>query len=257
MKRTDLPFGILLLATCCSIALAQDPPATPPGAQQPGAQEGFRRPEPQPQIKPYDRVITKDAKSDKGLFTVHQIKEKYFYEIPKEELGKEYLWVSQIAKTSLGAGYGGQALGNRVVKWERVGDRIMLRDIQYGVVADKNKPIARAVDAANNNTILMAFNIEAIGPNDSIVIDVTRLFTTEVTEFSARTRLRARGFDPQRSFIERVVAFPQNIEAEATHTYTSPPDLSPTGGARQRLRTHSRRGSDRERTRRSWFITAW
>ena len=230
MKRTELPYGILVLAICCSIALAQEPPATPPAAQQPGAQEGFRRPEAQPQIKPYDRVITKEAKSDKGLFTVHQIKEKYFYEIPKEELGKEYLWVSQIAKTSLGAGYGGQALGNRVVKWERIGDRIMLRNVEYDVVADKNKPIARAVDAANNNTILMAFNIEAIGPGDSIVIDVSRLFTTEVTEFSARTRLRARGFDPQRSFVDRVVAFPENIEVEATHTYTSPPDLSPAGG---------------------------
>ena len=97
---------------CFSIAFAQDPPATPPaGAQQPGAQERLGRPEAQPQIKPYDRVITKEAKSDKGLFTVHQIKEKYFYEIPKEELGKEYLWVSQIAKTTLGAGYGGQAVG--------------------------------------------------------------------------------------------------------------------------------------------------
>ena len=85
---------------------------------------------------PYDRVITKDAKSDEGVFTVHRIKDRVYYEIPKDRLGREFLWVSQIAKTTLGAGYGGQAAGNRVVKWERRGDRIFLRAVSYDVVAD-------------------------------------------------------------------------------------------------------------------------
>ncbi len=57
------------------------------------------------------------------------------------------------------------------------------------------------------------------------MIDVTSLFTTEVTEFSARSRLRARMFDTSRSFVERIVSFPTNIEIEASHTYTSPPDI--------------------------------
>jgi hypothetical protein len=39
--------------------------------------------------RPYDRVITKDAKSDSGVFTVHRIRERY-YEILKKELGKEF-----------------------------------------------------------------------------------------------------------------------------------------------------------------------
>jgi hypothetical protein len=62
------------------------------------------------------------------------------------------------------------------------------------------------------------------------VIDVSRLFTTEVTELSARTRLRARGFDASRSFIEKTKSFPTNIEVEVSQTYTSPPDLTPAGG---------------------------
>ena len=33
-------------------------------------------------IKPYDKVITKEAKSDEGLFTTHQVEEDHFYEIP-------------------------------------------------------------------------------------------------------------------------------------------------------------------------------
>ena len=68
-------------------------------------------------IKPYDEVITDEAESDDGVFTVHRLDDKVFYEIPEAELGKEFLWVSQIARTTEGVGYGGQALGNRVVKW--------------------------------------------------------------------------------------------------------------------------------------------
>jgi hypothetical protein len=219
MKRHALT--LLALAALASAIHAQEPAA-------PAPERPFPARAPEPQIKPYDRVITKEAKSDAGLFTVHQLKDKYYYEIPKAELGRELLWVSQIARTTLGAGYGGQALGNRVVKWERHGDRILLRSVSYEVVADRRAPISRAVEAANNATIMMAFNIEAIGPNESVVIDVSRLFVTEVTELSARTRLRARGFDPSRSFIERVVSFPENIEVEATHTFTSPPDLAPS-----------------------------
>jgi hypothetical protein len=206
---------------------AQDPPAPPSGG---GGQERPGRPDPQPEIKPYERVITREAKSDEGVFTVHTIKEKIYYEIPKSELNKEFLWVSQIARTTLGVGYGGQAAGNRVVRWERRGNRILLRNIVYDVVADPKLPVSRAVQAANNDTIIMAFNIEAIGKDDSAVIDVTRLFTTEVTEFSPRSRLRARGFDASRSFIEKSKSFPTNIEVEVSQTFTSPPETNPVGG---------------------------
>jgi hypothetical protein len=209
--------------------VVQDPvtlPAT--GAQSPDRPGG--RPDQPVEPKPYDKVITKEAKSDPGVFTVHTIKEKVYYEIPKKELGKEFLWVSQIAKTTLGAGYGGQAAGNRVVKWERKNNRILLRNVSYEVVADPSLPVSRAVQASNNDTIIMVFNIEAFGKDDSCVIEVGKLFTTEVTEFSARTRLRARGFDPSRSFVERVKSFPTNIEAEVSQTYTSPPDITPGGG---------------------------
>jgi hypothetical protein len=217
----------LALALVPCAALAQDPPPAG-GAQETGGGRGGRAAE--PEIRPYERVITRDAKSDEGIFTVHRIKDRVYYEIPKERLGREFLWVSQIAKTTLGAGYGGQAAGNRVVKWERRGDRILLRGISYDVVADAAAPIARAVEAANYNPIVAAFNIEALGKDDAAVIEVTRLFTTDLPEFSGRTRVGARAFDASRSFVERAVSFPENIEVEATHTYNNPPQEAPAGG---------------------------
>ena len=234
MRSRYLPVSILVLSFVISVCFlspgskaAQDPPAPPAGG---APQERPGRPDQTPEPRPYERVITKEAKTDEGIFKVHTIKEKVYYEIPKSELDKEFLWVSQIAKTTLGVGYGGQAAGNRVVKWERKGNRILLRNVVYDVVADPKLPVSRAVQAANNDTIIMAFNIEALGKDEAAVIDVSRLFTTEVTEFSARTRLRARGFDASRSFIEKVKSFPTNIEVAVSQTYTSPPDMNPAGG---------------------------
>ena len=189
---------------------AQDPP---PAGQEPapanagggGGQRGAgaaRAP------RPYDQVVTKEAKTDKGLLDVHKVGETFYYEIPKAMLGKEFLWVSQIQKNTMGAGYGGSAVGNRVVKWERQGNRVFLRNVEYDIVASSDSPVASAVAEANNDTIIMAFNVEANGSQESSVIDVTRLFTTDVPEISARTRLRARSIDGARSFIERAVSFP-------------------------------------------------
>ena len=177
MRSRYLPVSILVLTLTIFVFIwaprsqatnsPQDPPATPPGGGGQGGQDRPGRADQAPEPRPYDRVITKEAKSDEGIFTIHTIKEKVYYEIPKSELGKEFLWVSQIAKTTLGVGYGGQAAGNRVVKWERKGNRILLRSVTYDVVADPKLPVSRAVQAANNDTIIMAFNIEAIGKDDS------------------------------------------------------------------------------------------
>jgi hypothetical protein len=233
MRTTKI--GALMLAIALSagpaFVTAQEPtpevPATP-GAVRPPGMPGVPSSDPQP----YDKVITKDAKSKKGVFTVHQVKDKFYYEIPKEEFNKEFLWVSQIAKTTFGVGYGGQALGRRVVRWERIDNKINLRNVNYGIVADPRDPIAEAVDAANNETIIMAFPVAAWGPNESAVIDVSRLFTTDIFELSARQRLSATTLDATRSYIERISTFPTNIEARATHTYVRQPSPAgaPAGG---------------------------
>ena len=58
------------------------------------------------------------------------------------------------------------------------------------------------------------------------MVDVTPVLTGDLPEFSARRRLRASGIDPRRTFIEKVKAFPTNIEAKVLMTYR------PRGGGR-------------------------
>ena len=53
---------------------AQDETPTPTA---PGRAFGQQQQSQDPQ--PYEKVITKDAKSKKGIFTVHQVKDKYYF----------------------------------------------------------------------------------------------------------------------------------------------------------------------------------
>ena len=235
--RFPLAFSIVSVVVACALAAGpaaaqepQPPDDEPEAPAAEGAADGEADPEAddaesgdEDGVKPYDEVITDEAESDEGVFTVHRIDDKVFYEIPEAELGKEFLWVSQIARTTEGVGYGGQALGNRVVKWDRRGDRVFLKSVSYAIVADPDRPIARAVGAANNDTILRAFDVETVSEEGAPVIDVTPLFATEVPEFSARSRLDAQGFARDRSFVESVAAYPRNVEVRATHTYTRAP----------------------------------
>ena len=219
-----------LLLPCCAIAIlaAQEPP-TPPTPENPaqaaaaamGGRGGITPPSQEPQ--PYEKVVTKDAKSKKGIFTVHQVKDKYYYEIPKSEMDKEFLWNTQISKTTLGIGYGGDQIADRVVKWELNGNKVHLRDVNYSVTADPGLPIAQAVKAANNDTIIRTFPVAAWAKDKKDgdpVIEVTALFTTDIPEFNMRQRLGATTMDAQRSYVERISPYPQNIEAEASLTFT-------------------------------------
>ena len=211
--------SVLLLFCAAAVTLAQNPPEEEPASpatRGPGARGGPASTTPQP----YEKVITKDAKSTKGVFTVHFLKDKYYYEIPKGELNKQFLWNTRIARNTEGAGYGGEQVANRVVRWELNGNKVNLRSIDFSVVADPQSPIAQAVAAANNDAIIMTFPVAAFAGDGSPVIEVTRLFNSDVPEFSARQRLNAATTDASRSYIERISPYPENIEAVATLTYT-------------------------------------
>ena len=127
--KSAMKLFVMATILCLGLALgvrAQD--ETPPaagGRGQAGAGRGAAAPQ---EPIAYDRVITSDAKTQHGVFDVHQIKDTYFYEIPTSELNKDFLWVTLIAKTTLGVGYGGQDAGNHVVRWERHGNTVFLRN---------------------------------------------------------------------------------------------------------------------------------
>ncbi|MEP7382281.1 MAG: zinc-dependent metalloprotease [Gemmatimonadota bacterium] len=176
-----------------------------------------------PAPRPYNRVVTAQAVSRDGMFKTHRIGSRVLFEIPRAELGKEMLLVTRAARVPVNAGYGGQQIGQRrVVRWERRENRILLRNVSYATVADSAAAIYQAVRNSNFDLILAAFNVEAYGADSAAVIDVTRLYTAPPTEIGPGSQFRGT-VDANRSFIEKVLSFPTNVEVEAVLTINPPP----------------------------------
>ncbi len=187
-------------------------------------------------IKPYDKVITKDAKTDKGLFDVHEIDGKYFYEIPDSLFGREMLMVTRIAKTASGIGFGGGKQNTQVLRWQKKGKKIALRVVSYQVFAADSLPVHEAVVNSNFEPVLYTFPIKAFSKDSTkTVIDVTELFEKDVKALgmnaNSRKRYKANRLEANKSFIEDVKSYPLNIEARHVKTYAAaePPSNRSTG----------------------------
>ena len=182
-------------------------------------------------IKNYSDVVTKDAVTDEGLFKVHKVAKKYFYEIPFNRLEKDMLWVTRISQipTGLGGGYmnAGSKTNEQMVHWVRFQDKILLKVKSYNNIADSTKAISASVRVNNYEPTLFAFDIEAFSTDStSVVIDVTTLFSTDVPAISGlssrlRKTYKVKRLDPQRSFINSVRSFPENIEVKQDFTYSA------------------------------------
>lgn len=187
-------------------------------------------------IKPYDKVITKEAKTDEGLFHVHKIDDKFFYEIPDSLFEREMLMVTRIAKTANGIGFGGGKQNTQVLRWQKKDKKVLLRVVSHQVVAADSLPVHEAVVNSNFEPVLATFPIKALGKDStSTVIDVTNLFTKDVKALgfpqARRQQYRITRLESDKSFIESVKSYPLNIEARHVKTYAAgrPPSNSSTG----------------------------
>ncbi|MGH7477119.1 MAG: zinc-dependent metalloprotease [Longimicrobiales bacterium] len=213
-KRLGLP--LVCAATVACAGRGQAPGPTP---QQRASADSVRD-----RIKPYSQVVTAEAESDDGLFTVHRIGDDLLYEIPLSRLGEELLLVTRIARTATDIGYGGEEANTQVVRWLRNGDQVLLRLVSHESVAEDSLPIFEAVVNANFEPIIAAFPIQAFTPDSSaVVLDVTELFTTDVPmlglEQGRRERFEVRRLDDERSHIVYARSYPRNIEVRHVLTY--------------------------------------
>jgi len=177
-------------------------------------------------IKPYNKVITKDAKTDQGLFNVHVVEDDHFYEIPDSLFNKEMLMVSRISKTASGMGFGGGKINTKVLRWEKKPKKVLLRVVSYSIYAADSLPVHEAVVNSNFEPVLFAFDIKAFkkdSVNPATVIQVNELFEKDVQALGLpdayRERYKVSKLDEPRSYIESIKSYPLNVEARHVKTY--------------------------------------
>jgi len=197
-------------------------------------------PKPKPKkegILPYNEVVTKEFKTDEGLFKVHKNDAIYLFEIPVNLLEREMLMVTRIAKTATGIGFGGGEQNTQVLRWQRHDKNILLRVVSHDIVANDSLPIHEAVVNSNFEPILFSFPIKALSADSTaIVIDVTDLLSKDVPSIAMqnnnRKNLKISRLDDTRSYIERIRSYPENIEFRHVKTYiSSEPPSNPSMGS--------------------------
>jgi hypothetical protein len=192
-------------------------------------------------IRPYREVVPDTAISDEGLFTVHRVGARWLYEIPTFLLDREMILITRVARTAAGMGFGGHRQTTEVVRWERRGDRVLLRQVSFQNVASDTLPIYEAVRSSNFEPVLGTFPIRALASaeegvqGEGVVIDVGDFFVSDAAIIGLSQQRRrqydVRRLDPPRTFIESMRSFPENLEVRRVVTYEAqnPPSNQASG----------------------------
>jgi hypothetical protein len=203
--------------------------------------------------KPYKEVITSKAKTDAGLFKVHKVDDRYYFEIADSLLGRDVLVVNRISKAAAASrvsmmGYAGDQIGENVIRFEKgPNNKLFLKNISYQEISTDTTEngMYRSVLNSNVQPLVASFDIKALA-KDSVtgvrgtVIDITEFVSgdNDVLFFESNVK---RGFSlgpmmPDRSYIDNIRAFANNIEIRTVKTYTkmpgsSMPGMPPSGSA--------------------------
>ncbi len=169
--------------------------------------------------KTYSDIITEKAVTDPGLFDVHKVDEKYYYEINDSLLDRDMLMVTRIAKMAKEIPLGAHKLSEQVLSWQKFDNNLLLKELSFSNYASDSLPIKEAVSNSNFEPIIASFKIEVENKDkNSYVIDVTSLYKNDVKSFgypqSSRKRNNITSLDTKLSFIESIRSFPLNIEAK-------------------------------------------
>lgn len=222
----------LLLAAVTSTAFAQPGgPARPDTTRRPsGPSASTQGP------KPYKEVITAKAVTDAGLFSVHKVDDKYYFEIPDSLLNRDILVVNRLSKAGAGmrvggfAGYAGDDISRNVIQFQKgPNNKIFLRTISFAEYSkDSTSSMYSAVKRSNVQPIAASFDTKSLGKDSTgVVIDVTDYINgdNDILHFasSSKSLYRISSIQPDKSYIETVKSYPINIEIKTVKTYGRSP----------------------------------
>ena len=144
------------------------------------------------------------------------------------------IWDTDILHAAgVGAGLGsndigidrGQQSGSRVVRFHRVGPKVLMIQPNYRFRASSDNPAERkAVEDAFAPSTLWGFTVEA-ATGDRVLVDFTPFLMNDIAGLAGRMRPGSYRLDQSRSWVymPMVMNFPENTEMEAALTFVSQP----------------------------------
>jgi hypothetical protein len=187
--------------------------------------------------KLYRDIITDKAITQKGLFSVHRINERYFFEIPVALFDKDILIISRIVqaagavKPANGQGYSGDKINENVVQFTKgPNNKIFIKKISFTLRSkdSSDNGMYRSVVNSNLQPIAAAFDIKAYSDDRaSAVIDLTDYINGDNPLFSFENLYKAGmglgAIQNDKSYTEDIHGYPENIEVQTVKTFLYQP----------------------------------
>lgn len=180
-----------------------------------GNARGQSAPGPSPKgLRPYEKVITTDAVAWRGLFTVYQVRDSLFFEIPDTLLNRDMMLINRYVQTPhmesdlLPRKYPGEEIGSEAYYFSRGKDADinLCKDMQK-IQADPGSRLSAAVRQSMADRVAASFPVAAIGPSGrSFVINVSSFLKT--SSVAGSQDMAGKG----RYHLEYVHAYPVNVE---------------------------------------------
>ena len=180
-----------------------------------------------PKQSAYEKLL-KDATTSKSNFiTLHKVKDKLYFEIPKTTMGKEMLMASTLTEISEQAfGTVGYKENDPLhVKFIMEDSLVLLKQLNVEVTVDPNDTILLpAVNKNFGSAIISKKKIEAWNSDSTaVVIDMSDLFLSDYKPFSFLGNngiLSVTGnFKSDNSMLGEIKAFDDNVSIKSTLSY--------------------------------------
>lgn len=170
--------------------------------------------------------LLKGAQTKKGLFTIHRVKEKIYFEIPNEVLSKDLLLVNKISSVPAQINNAGVNKGinyeNKLIRIykDTKNKKIWAKTFDPEISVNKKDNIAKSVRDNYSESIIEGFEIKAFGKDSTAVIQVNDVFNGTSKSFNNLFDNIGMGGSVRTkdSFISEVKSFPQNIIIKANLT---------------------------------------
>lgn len=234
MKKVSVV--LLMMIATCGAASAQAKKSLPADTVKTVAKDTSAKKRNLP--KAVKEVITKDAITKKGLFTVHLVDDRWFFEIADSLIGRDILIVNRIAKSAVDnhpddrannagmMGYAGDIINQNVIRLEKGPNyKIFFRSVSYSVnPKDSTKPMYQSVLNSNLQPIVGVLDIKALGKDStSVIVDITDLLKKEDRLFTfgynMKKELDISRYIEDRSYVLGVRSFPTNTEIRTVRTW--------------------------------------
>jgi hypothetical protein len=187
----------------------------------------------------YEDLI-KGTDKYEGYFNLYQKEDKLYLSVPQEQLNEPFLMNFELARGIGSSGlYGGTMLNifeGLMVSLEKHEGKIMLVRHPHRYTADKDSPTYKALDLSYGDSIVETAKVEAFNADSSrMLIDVYDWFVGDLSNISERVGNAVSNnnqpgrvaFDKERSHLEKVQSFPENVNIQARLTFKNSEQSAP------------------------------